>query len=130
MKAETTRETLDWGSLGWLCNPQATGNEHLTVLDVDLKPGLGHDFHYHPAQEEMIICVAGSVEQWIDKEMRVLNAGDAAFIDKGVVHASFNTGTDMAKVIAILGPCAGDIGYEVEEVAHTAPWDTLRAGGV
>ena len=33
-----------------------------------------------------------------------------------MVHASFNVGEGEAKVVAILGPCVGDIGYEVVEM--------------
>lgn len=126
MKAETLREQLDWGSLGWLAHPPTTKNKELTVIDVELKPGLGHDFHKHPDQEEVIICIKGEVEQWIDQEMRVLNPGDAVFIDADVVHASFNMGSEPANVIAILGPCVGEAGYEVEEVADQPPWNSLR----
>jgi hypothetical protein len=43
------------------------------------------------------------------------------------VHAWFNTGQNRAKIIAILGPCVGPIGYELVDVANDAPWKTLRA---
>lgn len=127
MKADTPRDQLDWGSLAWLAHPPATKNKDLTVLDVELKLGLGHNFHCHPDQEEMIICVKGKVEQWVDQEMRILGPGDSVFIDANVVHASFNVGDGPASVIAILGPCVGEVGYEVEEVADQLPWKTLRA---
>ena len=125
--SETEPETLDWGRLRWLCNPPTTGAGDLTVIDVTLLPGKGHDFHKHPEQEEVILCVSGSVEQWVDREKRILAPGDSAFIPAGVVHASFNVGTSEAKVVAILGPCKGAIGYEVVEMGAEAPWNTLRA---
>ena len=43
-----------------------------------------------------------------------------------MVHASFNAGGAEAKVVAILGPCKGAIGYEVVEMGAEAPWNTLR----
>ena len=125
--SETEPEILDWGRLRWLCNPPTTGAGDLTVIDVTLLPGKGHDFHKHPEQEEVILCVSGSVEQWVDREKRILAPGDSAFIPAGVVHASFNVGTSEAKVVAILGPCKGAIGYEVVEMGAEAPWNTLRA---
>jgi quercetin dioxygenase-like cupin family protein len=124
--SETRPEVLDWGKLGWLSNPPNTGAEQLTVIDVNLDPGKGHDFHKHPDQEEVILVVAGEVEQWIDREKRLLRPGDCAFIPGGVVHASFNVGSKPAKVVAILGPCVGPTGYEVVEVAGEAPWKGLR----
>ena len=43
-----------------------------------------------------------------------------------MVHASFNAGTDEAKLAAILGPCVGDVGYVSVEMGDEAPWNTLR----
>lgn len=126
MKSETPRENLDWGNLGWLCHPPATDNKQLTVIDVDLYPGMGHDFHRHPDQEELIIVIKGEVEQWVNDEKRILGPGDSVYIDANVVHASFNVGSENAHLIAILGPCVGEQGYEVEELADQAPWNTLR----
>jgi len=127
MKSDVPRETLDWGVLGWVSNPPNTHNKHLTVLDVELLPGLGHDFHKHPDQEEVIFVIKGKVEQWIGQEMRILGPGDSIYIDADVVHASFNVGDEPASVLAILGPCVGDVGYEVTEVANEAPWNSLRS---
>ena len=123
---ETKLEINDWGKLGWLSNPPNTGATQLTVIDVSLDPGKGHDFHKHPDQEEVILVVAGKVEQWVDREKRILAPGDSAFIPADVVHASFNVGDQPAKIVAILGPCVGPIGYEVVDVANDAPWKTLR----
>jgi quercetin dioxygenase-like cupin family protein len=122
----TALEVNDWGRLGWLSNPPNTGARQLTVIDVNLDPGKGHNFHKHPDQEEVILVVAGRVEQWVDRESRVLGPGDAAFIPAGIVHASFNVGDGPAKIVAILGPCVGPIGYELVDVAGEAPWRTLR----
>jgi quercetin dioxygenase-like cupin family protein len=126
MVKEIKPEINDWGKLGWLSNPPNTGAKDLTVIDVNLSPGKGHDFHKHPDQEEVILVVAGKVEQWLDREKRILGPGDSAFIPGGVVHASFNVGDTDAKIVAILGPCVGRIGYEVVDVAGEAPWKTMR----
>jgi len=124
--SQTRLEVNDWGRLGWLSNPPNTGARQLTVIDVNLDPGKGHNFHKHPDQEEVILVVAGKVEQWVDREKRILGPGDSAFIPADVVHASFNVGTSAAKIVAILGPCVGPIGYELVDVANDAPWKTLR----
>jgi quercetin dioxygenase-like cupin family protein len=123
---DTPPEVLDWGKLRWMSNPPTTGAGKLTVIDVTLAPGKGHNFHKHPDQEEVIYVIAGQVEQWVDREKRMLSPGDCAYIPADVVHASFNTGTADAKVVAILGPCVGGIGYELVDVAGDAPWKDLR----
>ena len=116
----------DSGSTSRLSDPTRTGARQLTVIDVNFEPGKGHNFHKHPDQEEVILVIAGSVEQWIDREKRILGPGDSAFIPAGIVHASFNPGDRPAKIVAILGPCRGPDGYEVIDVANEAPWNTLR----
>lgn len=124
--AEVAPEVLDWGSLRWLSNPPTTGAAQLTVIDVTLEPGKGHDFHKHPDQEEVLVVVAGSVEQWVGEEKHLLGPGDSAFVRADEVHASFNVGTGNARLLAILGPCKGEIGYELVDVADQAPWKDLR----
>ncbi len=116
----------DFGTSSRLSDPPSTGAKQLTVIAVSFDPGKGHDFHKHPDQEEVILVTAGKIEQWVDREKRLLGPGDSAFIPAGVVHASFNDGDQPAKIVAILGPCVGPVGYEVVDVAGEAPWKTLR----
>ena len=124
--AETAEDVLDWGRLRWLSNPPSTGAKQLTVIDVTLAPGKGHNFHKHPDQEEVLYVVAGEVEQWVDRDKRMLGPGDSAFVPADMVHASFNVGTGEAKIVAILGPCVGAGGYELVDVSGKAPWKGLR----
>lgn len=123
---EIEPEVLDWGELRWLSHPPSTGAAHLTVIDVSLAPGKGHDFHKHPDQEEVLYVISGTVEQWVDQEKRILGPGDSAHVPADVVHASFNVGDSNAKIAAILGPCVGDIGYELVDVSNEEPWRSLR----
>ena len=126
MSKDTPPEVLDWGQLRWMSNPPATGAKDLTVIEVNITPGNRHDFHKHPDQEEVIYVISGQVEQWLDQEMRVLGPGDSVFIGADVVHASFNSGGSEARLIAILGPCVGETGYELVDVASESPWKDLR----
>ena len=121
------RETLDWGGLGWISRPSSTGAGRLTVLDVTLEPGHGHDFHKHPEQEEVIVVQSGEIEQWLEDERTTLGPGEAVFIGAGTVHASFNTGEETARLTVALGPCVGDGGYELVDVSGEDPWSSLRA---
>ena len=127
MSRETPAEELAWGKLRWMSSPPATGARNLTVIEVSISPGEGHDFHKHPDQEEVIYVMSGRVEQWLDQERRILGPGDSVFIGADVVHASFNVGDEQAQLLAILGPCVGDAGYELVDVAEESPWKDLRA---
>jgi quercetin dioxygenase-like cupin family protein len=124
--AEVERESLPWGSLGWLSRPATTGARELVVIEVNLAQGHGHNFHKHPDQEEVIYVVAGQVEQWLEQEKQILNPGDSVFIPKDVVHASFNTFAQPAKLLAILAPCVTEAGYVSVEVGDQEPWKSLR----
>lgn len=126
MSADTAPETLDWGKLRWMSHPPSTGASQLTVIEVNIAPGQGHDFHKHPDQEEVIYCISGKVEQWLETEKRIFGPGDSLFIPADVVHATFNVGDTDARLLAILGPCVGDGGYELVDVAGEAPWKDLR----
>jgi len=123
---ETALKVDDFGTSRRLSDPLNTAAKQLTVIEVNLDPGKGHDFHKHPDQEEVVLVISGKVEQWIDREKRILGPGDAAYIPAAVVHASFNAGEQPAKIIAILGPCVGPSGYEVVDVANDEPWKMLR----
>lgn len=123
---EMAHEQFDWGEIAWASRPQNTETKQLAILDVTIVPGMGHNFHRHPNQEEMIYVLDGQIEQWIEKEKKVLNPGDAVFIHKGVVHASFQMGEKPAHLLAILGPAVGEGGYELEDVSDQEPWSGLR----
>ena len=124
--SEAEREQLDWGALAWMSRPGSTEAKDLTVIEVTLNPGGGHNFHKHPDQEELIYVLEGEVEQWLEQTPRTLRPGDAIFIKANIVHASFNNSSTPAKLLAILGPCVGDGGYVSVEVGDQAPWHGLR----
>lgn len=123
---EVKREGLEWGALAWFSSPATSGSKYLVVIEVTLNPGLGHDFHKHPQQDELIYVLDGEVEQWIDRDRRILRTGDSAYMGAGVVHASFNVGAKPSKLLAILGPCIGSAGYELVDVAAEEPWASMR----
>jgi quercetin dioxygenase-like cupin family protein len=127
LAGDVRQEQFDWGVIGWRCIPEVTGSESLAVLDVVLGPGQGHDFHTHPDQDEMIIVKAGGIEHWIEQDRHEVGPGDSVYIDAGVVHASFNTGSEDALLQVVLGPSVGEGGYELVDVSAEEPWASLRA---
>ena len=65
-------ERAPWGKHWWLSRPGLTDTKQLTLVRVTMRPGTGHQFHYHPAREEIIYVVEGVAEQWVDREKRRL----------------------------------------------------------
>lgn len=119
-------QKLPWGELARLSGPQETSAKDLTIMEVLINEGGGHSFHYHPDQEELIYVVSGRIEQWLERESKLLGPGDAIFIPRAKVHASFNVFAEPARVLAILGPCSGPDGYRCVDVFEQAPWNTLK----
>jgi quercetin dioxygenase-like cupin family protein len=126
-KADVPFTAFDWGSAGMRCSKDNTGCQTFVVMDVTLEPGFCHDFHKHPDQDEMIIVKKGSVTQYIEGESTVLNAGDSVYLDRDVVHGSFNDGTETAELQVVLAPAMGEGGYELVDVAGDEPWASLRS---
>ena len=124
--SEVRREQFDWGVIGWRLIP-SKGAKHLVVMDVELQPGGGHDFHRHPGQEEMIIVKSGTIEQYVEADHQTLSAGDSVLVPEGVVHASFNDGDETAYLQVVISPSlGGETGYGLEEVHEQEPWASLR----
>jgi quercetin dioxygenase-like cupin family protein len=117
---------FDWGSAGMRCAPPGTGCQTFVVMDVTLAPGASHAFHRHPDQDEMIIVTAGRVVQWLGSEHAELGPGDSVYIDRDVVHGSYNDFAEPAQLQVILAPPAGEGGYETVDVAGEQPWASLR----
>jgi len=120
-----TRDQQDWGIFAQVSGPR-DGLEGIVAIEATFLPGKCHDFHRHPGQEEVIYVIEGSIEQWVLEEKQVLTAGDSVVIPGSAVHATFNDGTEPAKILAILSPAVGEDGYGAEDVAGEEPWASLR----
>ena len=41
-------QTFDWGAIKWFVTPELTEGAGITLREVVLHPGRGHDRHNHP----------------------------------------------------------------------------------
>jgi len=128
LKGDVPVEEFEWGSAGMRAAPPGTGCESFVVMDVRLDPGFYHAFHKHPDQDEMIIVKSGRVTQWLEEEQAELGPGDSVYIDKDVVHGSYNDFDEPAELQVVLAPAIGDGGYIAVDVSADTPWSGLRAG--
>lgn len=118
-------EQAPWGRHWWLSRPGLTDARQLTLVRVRMRPGTGHNFHYHPELEEIIYVLDGVAEQWVDRERRRLKAGECALIPAGVVHAIFNASRAPMTFLAILSPAASK-GPFLVDCYNEEPWRSLR----
>lgn len=127
MAGDVDTETFDWGSAGMRCAPPGTGCTSVVVMDVRLDPGFYHAFHKHPEQDEMIILKSGRIVQWLDQDQTELGPGDSVYIDKDVVHGSYNDFSEPAELQVVLAPAVSDGGYVAVDVSGEEPWASLRS---
>jgi quercetin dioxygenase-like cupin family protein len=126
MAGEVPTESFEWGSAGMRCAPPGTGCESFVVMDVRLDPGFFHAFHKHPDQDEMITVVSGKVTQFLEGESSMLGPGDSVYIDRDVVHGSYNDFDEPAQLAVVLAPAIGDGGYVAIDVSAEEPWASAR----
>ena len=124
-KSRAQIERAPWGKHWWLSRPGLTDTKQLTLVRVTMRPGTGHQFHYHPAREEIIYVVEGVAEQWVDREKRTLKADECAFIPAKVVHAIHNVSKAPMTFLAILSPAVAK-GPFLVDCFDDEPWRSLR----
>jgi quercetin dioxygenase-like cupin family protein len=118
-------EPSPWGPHEWLSRPELTNAEELLLVRVVMPPGRAHQFHRHPAMEEIIYILSGTAEQWVDQQRRTLRAGEIAHIPRDVVHGTYNAGTDELVFLAILSPAKFE-GPALVDVHTEEPWRSLK----
>lgn len=123
--AEALKEDYKGRTNYWLARPEIADARDLQLCRAVIPPGEGHPFHTHPELEEIIYVLEGKVEQWVEREVRVLHPGEVAHIPRAMVHATYNAGTQDAVILAILSPasCAGPFAVDV---SGEEPWKSLR----
>src|SRR5918994_4582334 len=114
-----------WGPHEWLSRPGLTDAEGLLLVRVRMPTGRAHQFHRHPAMEEIIYVISGVAEQWVDREKRILRPGDSAHIPRDVVHGTYNAGDETLVFLAILSPAKFE-GPALVDVHTDEPWRSLK----
>lgn len=124
--AEALKEDYKGRTNYWLSRPEVCEAKDLQLCRAVLPAGEGHNFHTHPELEEIIYVLEGEVEQWVEREKRILKPGEVAHIPKGIVHATFNPSAKDAVILAILSPAATK-GPFLVDVSGEEPWKSVRA---
>jgi quercetin dioxygenase-like cupin family protein len=130
--ADALREPNAWTNNEWLCRPDLVDAEKLLLVRANMEPMHCHPFHYHPHREEIIYVIYGRAEQWVDKEFRILRAGEMAHIPAGTIHATYNPHAEPLVFLAILSPARlpDDLAAAPDplDVSGHEPWASLRNG--
>lgn len=124
--SETEVEQLPGKTHFWHCKPGMVTDTNLMFVRAQLPPGEAHKFHYHPKMEEILYILSGTAEQWIEKEKRIMKAGDAIYLPAGMIHGTYNIGEDTLDFLAVLSPAKSE-GPVTIEVSSDEPWRSLRS---
>lgn len=129
---EQPTAAFGWGRIKFLCEPELTNAEHLTVVHVWLEPGQGHLRHNHPGSEEILFIIKGQGEQMVETDLEEkggkpetfnVSAGDLVHIPASVYHQTVNTGSETLELLAVYSPCGP------EKVLRSLPDYRVLAGG-
>ena len=102
-------QTFEWGSIKWLVSPASEEGAGLTLGEVVLLPGKGHDRHNHPDAEEVLYVLSGEGEQMVDDAPPfAVFAGSTIYVPTGVFHSTRNTGWAPMSLLAVYNPAGAE----------------------
>ncbi|MEP6663360.1 MAG: cupin domain-containing protein [Verrucomicrobiota bacterium] len=123
--AETEVENLPGKIHHWYCKPGMVRDTNLMFVHAQLLPGEAHQFHFHPKMEEILYILSGTAEQWVEREKKTMHPGDSLYLPAGIIHGTYNAGSDLLNFLAILSPAKSGDPVTVE-VSEREPWQSLR----
>jgi quercetin dioxygenase-like cupin family protein len=123
--AEVQHGEFPWCHVEIMSNQELTQARQLMLVRASFPPGEAHNFHKHPARDEIIYILEGVAEQWVGQEKRLLHPGELAHIQADTPHATFNPGPGSLKILALLSPVDAPGDFTVD-VFDQEPWKSLR----
>jgi len=109
----------------WHNRPDMVKDTDLLFVRCQMYAGHAHKFHRHPKMEEILYVLSGTAEQWVEKEKRVMTAGQSLYLPANVVHGTYNIGKDTLDFLAVLSPAKSE-GPGTVDVSEEEPWKSLR----
>lgn len=125
-REEARVEQYPWGPHDWLCRPDLVDCDDMLMVRVEVPRSEGIPFHRHPGMEEIIYILQGRAEQWVGEEVRELKTGEVAHIPADTVHATFNAGRGVLKLLCVNTTAIED-GPVLVDVRDEEPWRSIRS---
>ena len=122
---ETENEQLPGQVNHWYFKSGLGDVESLVFVRARIVQGAGHPFHTHPEMDEIIYILEGEMEQWLEKEKRILKVGDSLFIPRGMVHGCYNESGADCEFLAILTPAKINGPFSLDH-SKDEPWKSLK----
>ena len=122
---DTEVERLDGKTHDWYFKDGLGDSESLVLVRARIENGAGHPFHSHPEMDEIIYVLEGSMEQWLERERRIVGPGESVYIPRGVIHGCYNVSAGDCVFLAILTPSRIQGPFSVD-FSEEEPWRSLR----
>jgi oxalate decarboxylase/phosphoglucose isomerase-like protein (cupin superfamily) len=101
--------SFDWGLIKPLVATDNTEHSAMSLMQVVLLPGKGHERHNHPDSDEILYILSGRGEQMVDDSQTfAVGPGEAVFIPKGAFHSTVNTGWEPLVLLALYAPAGAE----------------------
>ena len=105
--------SFEWGLIKPLVATANTEAPEVSLMQVVLLPGEGHERHNHPGSDEILYILGGRGEQMVDdSDTFDVGPGQAVFIPKGAFHSTVNTGWEPLTLLAIYAPAGAEQALE------------------
>jgi quercetin dioxygenase-like cupin family protein len=121
---ETVVERLPGRAHFWHSRPDMVKDTNLLFVRCQIYPGQAHKFHCHPKMEEILYVLSGTAEQWVEREKRVMTAGQSLYLPANLIHGTYNIGPDTLDFLAVLSPAQVE-GPGTVDVSDQEPWKSL-----
>ena len=76
----------------------------LTLLTVEMPPGITVDEHAHQDEDQILVVISGTIGVSIDGEKFELTDGGVAFVPRGSRHSLWNDSGAVARVLDMYTP--------------------------
>ena len=97
-------------------------NQQFTLLEQLNEPGTGIPRHVHSREDEVFHVQEGEVEFEVDNAVKVLQAGELAYVPKGVPHSFKVVGNSTARVLLSIFPAGiEDMFHELAQLPPGPP---------
>ncbi len=95
---------VPWGQSKVLVDRTRWGANHLLLRVTEYAPGVAHELHSHPNQEEIIFVLEGEGYSKFDGKRHPLGPGSVVFIPAGLEHATANTSNRPLRALVAKSP--------------------------
>jgi oxalate decarboxylase/phosphoglucose isomerase-like protein (cupin superfamily) len=113
-----------------LVTPEITPGAGMTVGEVVLMPGMGHERHNHPESEEILYFLTGAGLQMLDDgEPFAVRGGDVVYVPTAVFHSTINTGWEPLRLLVVYNPAGPEAvlrtlgGYRETPAGQLLSWE-------